>query len=218
MKTADYIQSREVLHGVALSEHGKKAHLYFNFLKLYSHNAREIGSIVPDSRLCVEALLRYVPFASAKTILEYGGASGSVTREIVKRKSLDATFLCFEKNREFHKLLVRDVNGQNVYIINDDVLNSVGSLSTKFGISPNGVDCIISTLPCSSMNLDELFPKCVFALLKKDGFYIQYMHVFSFLKGFRLKPHLTKYFSEVHCDFVFINFPPALVYTSHKMK
>ena len=73
--------------------------LSLNIFKEYCGNVREIGSIVPDSRTCVNSLLKYVPFGTAEIIVEYGSASGAVTREIIKRKRPETVFVVFEKTR-----------------------------------------------------------------------------------------------------------------------
>ncbi len=187
--------------------------VYFNFWNEYLRNFREIGTIGPDSAGCVNGLLKAVPFESAELILEYGAASGSVTREILKRKNPASTLICFEKNHTFYNLLGKTVRGRNVFVVNDDVFNAANILSSRFEITDGGVDCIISTLPCSSMQFGELLQKSVLPLLKEDGIFVQYMHTVSALKGFRLRPVLRKYFSRIDSDFVFFNIPPALVYT-----
>jgi phospholipid N-methyltransferase len=187
--------------------------VYFNFWNEYLRNFREIGTIGPDSAGCVNGLLKAVPFESAELILEYGAASGSVTREILKRKNPDSTLICFEKNHVFYNLLGKTVRGRNFFVVNDDVFNAANILSSRFEIMDGSVDCIISTLPCSSLKFDELLRKSVVPLLKDDGIFVQYMHTVSALKGFRLRPALRKYFSRIDSDFVFLNLPPALVYT-----
>lgn len=187
--------------------------IYFSFLNEYVRNFREIGTIGPDSADCVNGLLKSVPFESAELIVEYGAASGSVTREILKRKNPESTLICFEKNNAFCSLLGKTIQGRNVFVVNDCVFNAANILSSRFEIKTGSVDCIISTLPCSSMQFGELLQKSVLPLLKEDGIFIQYMHTVSALKGFRLRPVLRKYFSRIDSDFVFFNIPPALVYT-----
>src|SRR3990172_6885766 len=187
--------------------------VYFNFWNEYVRNFREIGTIGPDSAVCVNGLLKSVPFESAELIVEYGSASGAVTREILKRKNPDSTLICFEKNHTFYNLLGKTVRGRNVFVVNDDVFHAPNILSSRFEIADGRVDCIISTLPCSSLKFDELLRKSVVPLLKEDGIFVQYMHTVSALKGFRLKPVLQKYFREIDSGFVFLNIPPALIYT-----
>lgn len=190
-----------------------KEKVFFIFLNEYIRNFREIGSIRPDSTICVNLLLKSIPFDSAALILEYGAGSGAVTMEILRRKKSRSTLICFEKNNVFYRMLRRTVTGQNVFVVHDDVFNAANVLWSRFGIPRGNVDCIISTLPCSSLKFDELLRKEVLPLLKDDGLFIQYMYTLSTLKGFRLQPILQKYFSRIDSDFVFFNLPPALVYT-----
>lgn len=187
--------------------------VFLNFLNEYIRNFREIGSIGPDSPICANLLLKSIPFDSAALILEYGAGSGAVTMEILRRKKPKCTLICFEKNNTFYHLLRRTISGRNVFIIHDDVFNSTNVLWSRFGIPSGNVDCIVSTLPCSSLKFDELLRQEVLPLLKDDGLFIQYMYTVTTLKGFRLQPILQKYFSRVDSDFVFFNLPPALIYT-----
>ncbi len=198
----------------------KKAaeNVFLAFLKEYLRNFREIGSIVPDSRVCVNALLKCVPFDSAELILEYGSASGAVMRGVERRKRRETALICFEKNASFYNLLRGTVDGHNIFLVKDDAFNSADILSSGFGVRGGRVDCIISTLPCSSLDFDELIRKAVAPLLKKDGVFIQYMHTLSYLKGFRLRPILKKYFDYLDADFVLLNTPPALIYTCRTVK
>jgi phospholipid N-methyltransferase len=186
---------------------------YFNFLSQYMRNAREIGAIVPDSPACVNRLLRSVPFGSAKLIVEFGAASGAVTREILRRKILSTNLICFEKNAAFYNNLRKTLSGRNVFIVSDDVFDAAQVLSSRFGIPERSADCIISTLPCSSMPFAELLDEVVLPLLTEDGFFVQYMHTVSVLKGFRLRPILGQYFDRIESDVVIRSIPPALIYT-----
>lgn len=186
---------------------------FFTFLNEYFRNFREIGSIKPDSAVCVNLLLKSIPFKSATLILEYGAGSGAVTMGILKRKKPRCTLICFEKNNTFYHRLRQTVSGRSVFIVHDDVFNSTNVLLSRFGIPGGSVDCIISTLPCSTIKFDELLRQEVLPLLKKDGLFIQYMYTVSTLTGFRLQPILQKYFSRIDSAFVFFNLPPALIYT-----
>lgn len=189
-----------------------KEHIFFNFLNEYVHNFREIGSIGPDSAVCVNILLKAISFESADVILEYGAGSGAVTMEILSRKKPWSTFICFEKNNTFYQQLRKTVTGQNAFVVHADAFNSTEILQSRFGIAGGSVDCIISTLPCSLLKFDELLQNAVLPLLKKEGIFIQYMYTVSTLKGFRLQPVLRKYFSQIDSDFVFFNLPPTLIY------
>ncbi len=191
--------------------------VYFSFLSQYVRNAREIGAIVPDSVACVNRLLKSVPIESAKLIVEFGAASGTVTREILRRKNLSSSLICFEKNALFYDNLRKALSGRDVFIVSDDVYDAARVLSSRFGIPKRSVDCIISTLPCSSMRFVELLNEAVIPLLNEEGVFIQYMHTVSVLKGFRLRPILGRYFSRIDSNVVLRNFPPVLIYACRKM-
>jgi len=184
------------------------------FLKEYWSNNKDTGSVVPDSAALVDALLKHASFGKARLIVEYGPASGAVTREIIKRMDAKAVFVCVEKNGRFYAELAKNVSGENVVLIHDDALSWARHSAGRSGIRGRDVDCIISTLPCSSMDFESFLSASVLPLLKKDGVFVQYMHTLSFLKGFRLHPILARHFTAVGSELVLSNLPPTLVYTS----
>ncbi len=190
---------------------------YISFLREYFQNIRGVGSICPDSSFCVKGLLKAVPFESGSLIIEFGSASGSVTREIVKRKKPESTLICFEKNSTFFTHLAQEIRGENVHLVNGDVFDSVDILASRFGIQREKVDCIISTLPSSSLQFEDLLRKAVVPLLNENGLFVQYMHTLATLKGFFLGPVLKKYFNQTEMDFVFRNLPPALIYACRSL-
>jgi phospholipid N-methyltransferase len=153
------------------------------------------------------------PFATAKVIVEFGAASGAVTREIIRRKRPGTILISFEKNPRLHAPLEASTSGENVFLVNEDALKCRKVLADVFGILEKGVDCIVSTLPCSCLDFDGLVRHSVLPVLKDNGHFIQYMHTLTLLKGFNLKRFLGKHFTTLHSDFVLLNIPPALVYT-----
>lgn len=189
-----------------------RPHAHLAFFQEYLRNVREIGAIGPDSRNCVESLLRSVPFAAARVILEFGSASGAVTREIIRRKRRETLLICFEKNIAFYSRLAQDIAGENVVVLNRDVFGCGSLLRERFGLCSGDVDCIVSTLPCSSLEFVQLLEGTAMPLLSTSGVFIQYMHTLSAFKGFRLGPLLRLRFAAVHREFVLRNMPPALVY------
>jgi phospholipid N-methyltransferase len=190
---------------------------YFRFLLECLKNYHATGTIAPDSLICVNGLLKSVPFKSAFLILEYGASSGAVTRELLLRKSPGSRLISFEKNRRFYEILDEEVGGRDVVVLNEDVFDAVDILSRRFAIKNRSVDCIVSTLPWSSMKFGDLLQRSVLPLLKADGIFIQYMHSTAILKGSRLRPMLERYFSSVASGFVFFNLPPTFVYTCRKL-
>ena len=181
------------------------------FLREYFRNPLAIGSVVPDSQRCVKTLVKHVPFDSARIILEFGCASGTVTQELMERKRDNTMLICFEKNPHFYEALKRTIRGPNVILSGGDVLRASRFLRFQ-GIPKGTVDCIISTLPCSNLDYQSILRDSVMPWLKPGGLFVQYMHVLSYLKGFSVAPVLSTYFASVQSDFVFSNIPPAIVY------
>jgi phospholipid N-methyltransferase len=179
----------------------------------YCRNAREIGSIVTDSTTCVNTLLRGVPFPRTEIIIEFGSASGKVSREIIKRKRPETLFISFEKNRNLHGQLKENLTGENVYLLNEDAFACKKVITDVFGLKEKSIDCIVSTLPCSCIDFDGLLRRSVLPVLKETGCFVQYTHTLSLLKGFSLEDMLGEHFTDLHSDFVLRNIPPALVYT-----
>jgi len=183
------------------------------FFREYCRTGREIASIVPDSMPCVNSLLRMTPFSTAKVIVEFGSGAGTVTREIIRRKRPGTIFISFEKNPRLHAPLKASTKGENVFLVNADAFECRKVLADVCGILGKGVDCIVSTLPCSCFDFDSLLHRSVLPVLKDNGHFIQYTHALTLLKGFNLKRLLGKHFTSLHSDFVLLNIPPALVYT-----
>lgn len=180
----------------------------------YFRHFREIGSLVPDSRTCCRALLGSVPFESARVIYEYGAGSGRVTREILGRKRPETILVSFEKNPQLHRRLASVVRAENFILVKADILERVSSGRTAGNPHPAKADCIVSTLPCSSLDFDRLIRHSVIPRLESGGgIFIQYAHTLSFLKGFRARTVLGRHFREVRSALVLRNLPPALVYT-----
>ncbi len=187
------------------------------FLREYCKNYREIGSIVPDSKRCIDVMLRYVPFESAKVIVEFGAASGAVTREIVRRKKHDTAFYSFEKNVVFFNRLNESIAGENVFLVNANVFESAAILMGEHGIDLHGADCIVSTLPCSNIDVNRLLRQSVFPLLTGGGLFVQYVHVVSIFKGFHLERILSPYFNQIIPVLVIGNIPPAIIYNCRNL-
>jgi len=197
---------------------GKARGIHFAFLMEYARHFKEVGSVVPDSAVCLRRMVERIPFDTADTILEFGAGSGTVTREILKRKRPDTRFFSFEKNAVFYQRLKGCLEAENFHALQRDVFRSPRILGRELGDAAGAVDCILSTLPCSSIRFEELVRSAVLPLLKPGGCFIQYMHTLSVLKGFRAKPFLQGCFSQVETDLVWRNIPPVFIYACYGPK
>ncbi len=185
---------------------------YLVLTREYFQHFREIGSLVPDSRFCVRTLLKGVPFDTARVIYEYGAGSGRVTREILRRRRSDSILVAFEKNRNLYRKLEKNLREDNFFLLNSDLLTSPPPDLPEGVAGP--ADCIISTLPCSSLDFDRLIRRAVIPhLVPGTGVFVQYTHTISVFKGFRARTVLSRYFRQVRSSLSLANIPPAVVYT-----
>ncbi len=185
---------------------------YLTLTLEYFQHFREIGSLVPDSRSCCRIMLKGVPFATARVIYEYGAGSGRLTREILRRKRADAVLVAFEKNRNLYRKLEKNCRDGNFFLVNTDLLAGEPPVLPEEAAGP--ADCIVSTLPCSSLDFDRLVREAVLPRLAPGtGVFVQYTHTISALKGFRARPVLDRYFREVRSSLSLVNLPPAVIYT-----
>ena len=108
--------------------------------------------------------------------------------------------------------------GKDAVILNEDVCNAANAIASRLNIKNQSVDCIVSTLPCSTIEFDSLIQDSVLPLLREEGVFIQYMHTASVLKGFRLRPVLRRYFTHIDTGFVLLNLPPVFIYACRGRK
>jgi len=176
-------------------------------LREYLKEPKKIGTITPDSCWCVKKLLKKIDFSTAKVIVEWGGGSGAVTSEIVKKKKEKTLFICFESNPNLFRSLSKKFSGNhNVIILYEDIFLSEKILSV-LGIRK--VDFIVSTLPFSNLATNEFLH---LASSLTDKIFTQYLHSLSLFKFFFPENKLKKYFSKIEKEFVLLNLPPAFVY------
>ncbi len=183
------------------------------FWRGYLTDPLTVASVAPDSRWCVDALLRHSNVDTADVILEFGSASGSVTRQIVARKKPSALLICVEMHAPFVYWLTRSIKHDRCRIVYQDIFDSDRGLR-QLGIEDHNVDCIISTLPCTNIPFDRLIRERVRPYLKPDGVFVQYMHVLSYLRGMFPRRILETHFQHVISEVVSLNLPPAVVYSS----
>lgn len=189
---------------------GNSVDSYFLFIREYFKNIKRIGSLVPDSRFCVERLLSHINFQNVRFIVEWGAGSGAVTRAILERMVSSSFLVSFETNPNFFQQL-RIISDPKCKIVQSDAWNSVPILSA-FGFGQ--ADCVISTLPASNIpDYDSLVSNVLKYILAPHGIFVQYLHVISVLKGFRLGQILATHFQKIHRDFTMFNIPPVWIHS-----
>ena len=130
-----------------------------------------IGAFAPCSSAVAEKVTRPVDFSHARLVVELGGGTGAITKEILMRMRSDSELITFEILSPFAEAL-RRIPDSRLTVVNDGAEN-LGVYLASRGLEK--ADAIISTLPIGTMNrtlrakvLDE-----VMHALHQDARYIQ---------------------------------------------
>ncbi len=186
------------------------------FIKSFKANPKGIGMLLPSSTFLTKEIAKQIPeniilkiqkqVAEKKQdekqfyIIELGGGTGCVTKEILSRGIPLSRLIVFENSSEMANLLKSKFPA--LHVLQDDAANMEKYLPQNAKIA-----VIISSLPFLSLpgNMSETIVKTL-ASTAKDSLLVQYTYSFkekSFLeeKGFKAKRKKA----------VFLNFPPAQV-------
>lgn len=166
------------------------------YLRSYSTS----GTFMSSSRTAIGKLTDDDIFKRAKIIVELGGGTGKVSKQILTKMNTDAVLHCFEIQPSFTEVLHK-IKDPRLNVINDSAMNILEY------VEKSSVDIIISTLPLSFIKPTErsgLISDC-YAALKQDGIFRQ----LSFLY---FPQYFNGIFNSVRIEFAVISIPPAILY------
>ena len=163
-----------------------------------------VGTVIPSSQIVAKKITNPVNFNEAKIIVELGGGTGAITKEILANMRRDAELVVFETNPPFAKAL-KALNDPRLTVVNNSAIKLGDYLKSR---SIKNVDFIISTLPLAVMSkrtTAKILEEVVNALAVR-GRYVQIQY------SLVSKKEIEKKFSVVKLDFTPLNFPPAFFY------
>ena len=175
-----------------------------NFFVESVKNLKTVGTLAPCSPAAAKKMVKPVDFNKASVIVELGGGTGAVTKEILKAAKPGTKIFVFETNSNFVKVL-KELGGNRLEVINDSAANMPEKLKS-FGVIRT--DYVISTLPIAIMDKktkDKIFDG-VKEVLTPGGYYVQIQY--SLIS----KKEIERKFHNVKLDFTPLNFPPAFFY------
>jgi phospholipid N-methyltransferase len=191
------------------------------FLKESLRSMRSTASLVPSSRHLTAALCEHIDFHRARLIVEFGPGTGAVTNGILARMRNDAVLYAIDMNPSFIEHLKRSSTDRRLVAIHGSAcdLNRIVDRASK-----GNVDAVVSSLGLTSMPhsvrtaIYEEVRKC----LRRGGVLTQYQYLISQAGAkvrrseFDERRFLESYFKTVSTKWVFMNFPPACVFTCRK--
>ncbi len=177
---------------------------------------KDVASVTPTSKYCVEHVCRPIDFSKDLTIVEYGAGAGVFAEYLLGRMTSGSTLIMFETNpRMFEKLKEIDPrtgrHDPRVILHNESVERVDEVLDEKY---IGKVDVIISGIPFSFLDLpvQKNILKKSKTILRDVGQFLAYQ-----TKG-HLKEPLKEIFGNVHAEWEWRNIPPMTVYKAVKEK
>jgi phosphatidylethanolamine/phosphatidyl-N-methylethanolamine N-methyltransferase len=180
----------------------------FSYFKAFIDD-KGVASVTPSSRFIVDRVLKAMDVRNASVVIEYGAASGVITRRILEQMPKDGKLIAVELNDELFEALTKDVKDPRLIPIHGDV-RDVLAIAARHGVTE--ADVVVSGIPfafLSGRGRHELL-KATHDLLSPTGRFVAYQ-VTTHLIGM-----LEEYFRKVKTQFEIRNIPPHFVFTAFK--
>jgi phospholipid N-methyltransferase len=172
------------------------------FLRAFAANPRQVGAILPTSRLAVRDMLDMADMSSASLVVELGAGTGSQTGEILARMAPDARLVALEIDPRLARRLEERFDDPRLQVVRD----SAEHLREHLG--DEQADVLVCALPFTSLEpgLRRRILDSLPAALRPDGvaLVIQYSPI--------ILPELRRLFPSVRWRISPLNVPPAFLF------
>ena len=116
------------------------------FLRAFAANPRQVGAILPTSRLAVRDMLDMGDVHGASLVVELGAGTGSQTGEILARMGPDARLVALEIDPRLAKLLEERFDDPRLQVVCDSAENLPEHLGEE------RADVLVCALPFTSLD------------------------------------------------------------------
>jgi phospholipid N-methyltransferase len=172
------------------------------FLRAFAANPRQVGAILPTSRLAVRDMLDMADVPGASLVVELGAGTGSQTGEILARMCPDARLVALEIDTRLAALLEERFDDPRLQVVRD----SAEHLREYLG--EERADVLVCALPFTSLEpgLRRRILDSLPAALRPGGvaLVIQYSPL--------IQSELRRLFPSVRRRISLLNVPPAFLF------
>jgi phospholipid N-methyltransferase len=172
------------------------------FLRAFASNPRQVGAILPTSKLAVRDMLDLGDVPAARLVVELGAGTGSQTAEILARMAPDARLVALEIDPKLAKVLQERFDDPRLEVVVDSAENLQAHLGEE------KADVLVCALPFTSLEpaLRRRILDSMPAALTSDGVavVIQYS---PFIQN-----ELRRRFPSVRRRISPLNVPPAFLF------
>lgn len=176
------------------------------FLLVGLQNPGQVGSVMPSAPGLVSGMVRKIPWADVRTVVELGAGTGAITKQVLQLKRDDAQFHVFERNLEFRSFLQNRYPGISMHAEASNLTRVLAEAGT------GSADVILSGIPFALLTTEEqeeLLAE-IYRALAPGGTFVAFQY--SLLLWRRLRNR----FDNVDLHFVPMNLPPAFIYRCTK--
>lgn len=174
------------------------------FFRGFLEAPRMVGSVIPSSRVTIDAMLDRVDWDNCKLFVEYGPGVGTFCPHILDRLPADGKLLVIDTNARFIDYLERTVTDERFHAklgSAEDVERFVKQLGHE------KADFVLSGLPVSTLpdGVAENVVAATHRVLRSGGAFLTYQ--------FRptARDLTQKHFDRTETDFVWRNIPPCIL-------
>lgn len=168
----------------------------------------QVAALAPSTKFVVARVLKKIDWKTTRTIIEYGSASGVITKQLLARLPADGCLVAIETNAKFVSALSRHQDPR-LRVIHGSVLELDRLLAPS---QPRSVDAIVSGIPFSylkPMDRHQLLHKTE-ERLRPGGRFIAYQVTTHLI------PLMKYHFRDVDVQFEIRNLPPHFIFTGYK--
>lgn len=174
------------------------------FFRGFLEEPRMVGSIIPSSRFCIDAMLEPVDWSRCELFVEYGPGVGTFCRPVLERLAPDASLIVIDTNPLYIDYLKRTIRDSRFTA----VLGSAADVEEIIAAhGHDGADFVLSGLPFSTLP-DGVGPAIASAtarVVRQGGAFMTYQ--FSAVA----RDLTARYFPHVETGFAWANIPPCLL-------
>ena len=174
------------------------------FLKGFIEEPRMVGSVIPSSRVTINAMLAPVDWANTKLFVEYGPGVGTFCQPILDRLPRDGELLVIDTNPlfiDYLKKTIRDSRFHAVLGSAEDVEEIVRMIGHE------KADYVLSGPPFSTLpdGVGEAIVAATGKVVRKGGAFMTYQ-----FKG-AARDLTAEVFPKVETGYVWWNIPPCVL-------
>ncbi len=181
----------------------------------------QTASFVPSSRFLVDAIVQGAALTNARTVVELGPGTGTVTEALLAAMPKDARLFAIEIDGPLLAATARRLPDPRLVPVHGSAADISQVLAAAGHVGP--VDAVVSCLGMSLLapELRQAILDSSIAALGHGGVFVQYgyLHakvvVYSPVRGwsrFDLQAYLRRHFGQIEQQRVLANVPPADVF------